>query len=119
MSAKGVAPRERDAARAEGIRRRVVQARFALRHLQWMLKSGGDYLREFPQTLRSALSLHSGGVRRVGGVRHGAGSLRQGGQRVHLRRSHGRESDLCRDSQPLTLRKERQGRASCVACFEL
>ena len=33
-----------------------------------------------------------------------------GGWRVHLRRSHGRESDLSRDSQRLARCKECQGR---------
>ena len=68
---------DRDTARAEGNWRRVVQALFALRRLQRIFKSVGDYLQEFPLTLRSALSLHTGGNRRVGGGRHSAGSLQQ------------------------------------------
>ena len=69
--------RDHDTAWAEGNWRRVVQAFFALRHLQRIFKNVGDYLQEFPQTLRSALSLHIGGNRRVGGGRHSAGSLQQ------------------------------------------
>jgi len=61
---------------AEGNWRRVVQALFALRHLQRIFKNVGDYLQEFPQTLRSALSLHIGGNRRAGGGRHSAASVR-------------------------------------------
>ena len=68
---------DRDTARAEGTWRRVVQALFALRHLQRIFKNVGDYLQEFPQTLRSALSLHIGGNRRAGGGRHSAGSVQQ------------------------------------------
>ena len=72
-----IARAEAASARAEGNWRRVVQALFALRHLQRIFKNVGEYLQEFPQTLRSALSSHIGGNRRAGGGRHSAGSLQQ------------------------------------------